>query len=172
DDRRGDGDARNEGATAETDAGVALAQMDLAEVVLAHQGDQLPDDLDIERVGSVRRLVRHRNLLKIDSAFPRATGLRVLRVSIEDRRQLTGQMAEYLVAVWCDQDVVLDADAAPARKVDARLDGEDHAGLQHSLRPRSQGRPLMDLQADAVPQAVPEVVAVAGIGDLGSRRGV
>ena len=49
---------------------------------------------------------------------------------------------------------VLDADAAAAREVDAGLDGDRHAGGECTGTGLGQGRRLVDLQADAVAEAV------------------
>src|SRR5438270_9960114 len=50
-------------------------------------------------------------------------------------------------------------------QVDARLDGDDVAGGERVLGQRRQPRPLVDLEPDAVPEAVAEVLAVARVGD-------
>src|SRR5450830_542086 len=57
-----------------------------------------------------------------------------------------------------DHNVVLDADAAPARDVDARLDGEDHAGLEHRGRARVKARIFVCLEAEAMPDSVEEPI--------------
>src|SRR5688500_5168332 len=69
-----------------------------------------------------------------------------------------------------DDQRVLDADAADAGEVDARLDGDRHARLQCNGRRgadlptrtvRTQERLLVDLQPDAVSGAVDEGAGVA-----------
>ena len=67
---------------------------------------------------------------------------------------------------------VLDPDADRAGHVDARLDGHDLAGGQRRVRALRQPRALVDLGADAVAEAVAEVLAVAGGGDDLARDGV
>ncbi len=44
----------------------------------------------------------------------------------------------------------------PPILVDARLDRDDHARLQFGFRGLGHTRALVDIQSDAVPQAVPE----------------
>src|SRR3954454_20950614 len=73
------------------------------------------------------------------------------------------ERGEHLAAAVGDEHVVLDADAALAGQVDPRLDRDDHprpqflfaAGLAHAGQ-------LVDFAADAVPQAVSELLAEAG----------
>src|SRR5579883_729375 len=72
-----------------------------------------------------------------------------------------GRAAEHLAAVLAQQHQVLDAHAAPAGQVDARLDAEHHAGPQDDLALAARHpRRLVDLQADPVAQAVAELLAV------------
>src|SRR4051812_47807497 len=55
-------------------------------------------------------------------------------------------------------DAVLDADAKPARDVDTRLVAEDHAGAQWRAVAADQVRLLVDIEAEAVTDAVDEVL--------------
>ena len=64
-----------------------------------------------------------------------------------------------------DDQGVLDPDTAVAREVHPRLHGDGHAGGQSTRAERPDARRLVDLQAHAVPEAVREVLAVAGVGD-------
>src|SRR6516164_3087369 len=77
---------------------------------------------------------------------------------------------------------VLDPDATPAGQVDARFDGDGNPVSQFTGPSRPQCRCLVDLQPDAVAQAVAEELPVAGplddvpgcrvhIRRLGTRRG-
>src|SRR5579859_6521590 len=69
-------------------------------------------------------------------------------------------------AVSFEYDEVFDPHAAPARQIDARLDGENHAWSQLvvATRRRQPGR-FMDLEPDAMPEAVQERRAVARLVD-------
>ena len=68
-----------------------------------------------------------------------------------------------------DHDEVLDPHPEPARHVNAGLDRDDVAGPEHVLGGLAEPRRLVDLQPDAVAQAVAVVVAVAGR-SIGSRE--
>ena len=89
-----------------------------------------------------------------------------------DDPQILRERAEIAVAVLGDDDEVLDAHAEPLRHVDAGLDRHHVAREQLVLGARAEARPLVDLDPDAVADAVAELVAVAGIGDRLARRGV
>src|SRR6266550_1273140 len=71
-----------------------------------------------------------------------------------------------------DDDQVLDPDPAQAGQVDARLDGDDVAGLEDAPRLLGEARILVDDQADAVSEAVSERLAEPGRGDPVPRSGV
>src|SRR5215467_13665935 len=60
---------------------------------------------------------------------------------------------------------VLDPDTAPAGHVDARFDGDGNPVSKSTGPAASQHRRLMDLQANSVPKAVREVLAVACLRD-------
>jgi len=77
------------------------------------------------------------------------------------------------VSVLGHGDEVLDTDADGARDVDARLDGDDHPGLQRDLALLGQPRTLVDLDAHAVAEPVAEVLGVAGaVDDLARDRAI
>src|SRR6201995_63315 len=67
---------------------------------------------------------------------------------------------------------VLDPHPELAGQVDAGLDGDDITAGQHRVRALRHARRLVDLQPHAMPQAVPEVLAVARGGDDLARRRV
>src|SRR5262249_54708239 len=75
-------------------------------------------------------------------------------------------------AVLADDAEVLDAAAAEAFEVDARLDRDDVAGLERVGRLGGQPRCLVHHQADAVAQAVAEVPTEPGGGDRVPREGI
>src|SRR5262249_34652057 len=79
--------------------------------------------------------------------------------------QFPGDACQHLTAVGGDEHVVLDPYAAPVGQVDPRLDGDDHASLENGRRARFHHRRLVDLQADAVSQAVVKKRAEARITD-------
>src|SRR4051794_10185332 len=65
-----------------------------------------------------------------------------------------------------DEHVVLDAHAALARQVDARLDGDNHAGAEFLLAAGlAHGGQLVDVATDAVAEPVAELLAEAGAVD-------
>src|SRR3954470_8934026 len=70
-----------------------------------------------------------------------------------DLDQVAGGMGQRVGAARADEHGVLDADPAPTRQVDTRLDGHGHA-LDESSRGRARHheRQLVDLQADTVSQ--------------------
>ena len=69
-------------------------------------------------------------------------------------------MREAAAAVICDEQHVFNAHAALARDVDARLVGDDHARLTDGLIGLIEARPLVNLEAYAVAEAVTERVRV------------
>ena len=69
------------------------------------------------------------------------------------------------MAVLGDDDEVLDPDAEAAGDVDAGLDRDDVAGAEHVVGALAEARRLVDLEADAVAEAVAELVAVAAVAD-------
>ena len=80
-------------------------------------------------------------------------------------RQVLRESGEGVGAVVGDDHGVLDAHAAHTGEVHAGLDGHDVAGRQGTTRGRGDPRGLVDLEADAVPGAVHERVAPAGVVD-------
>ena len=75
-------------------------------------------------------------------------------------------MREAAAAVICDEQHVFNAHAALARDVDARLVGDDHARLTDGLIGLIEARPLVNLEAYAVAEAVTERVRVRGLDDV------
>ena len=69
------------------------------------------------------------------------------------------------MAVLGDHDQVLDPDPELARDVDAGLDRDHVAGLEHVLGGLAQPRRLVDLEPDPVAETVAEVVLVAAVAD-------
>ena len=82
------------------------------------------------------------------------------------------QRRQDLRAVLAQDDDVFQPDAEAAGQIDAGLDREHHALLQHRLRGRGDVGRLVAIDAHAVAGAVDEVLAVAGILDDTARRGV
>ena len=76
------------------------------------------------------------------------------------------------MSVAGDQNIVLDPYAAPAGDINARLDGHNHAGLQHGLIFHGKPGRLVDQQAHAVPQSMAEAAAVTGFGDNAAGNGI
>src|SRR6185436_4832567 len=73
------------------------------------------------------------------------------------------EVGQKLAAGAGDEHVVLDAHAALAREVDARLDGDDHAGAKLLLAASlAHARQLVDVAADPVSKTEAEVLAEAG----------
>src|ERR1051325_4413220 len=86
--------------------------------------------------------------------------------------QFSWTMRQHLRPVRRDQHVVLDAHAEFVGKIDARLTRHDHAGFELHLHIRTKEGGLVNLQAEAVPQAVVEEFAVALVGNVAARDGV
>src|SRR5687767_2076874 len=78
--------------------------------------------------------------------------------------ELTGTLVERADAVLGADDDVLDAGAAAAGQVDARLDRERHAGHEREGVPGHDVGRLVGVQADAVAGAVDEVLPPARVG--------
>src|SRR4051794_33890746 len=91
-------------------------------------------------------------------------GLEPPKGSGDDGERLGGP-AEDLAGVLGDDDQVLDAHAAAAGDVDARLDRDHVPPRQVRVLAARQPRTLVDLEADAVTEAVAEVVLVSRRGD-------
>jgi hypothetical protein len=64
---------------------------------------------------------------------------------------------QVVAAVGGDDRDVLDADVGFALQVDARFDGEGHAGSQNGCFPDVQRGPFVAVAADGVAEAVDEV---------------
>src|SRR5262249_45435755 len=64
-------------------------------------------------------------------------------------------------------DVVFDANSAVSRHVDAWLDGDDHVPPERIRVCRGEPRRLVNVEAEAGPGAVDEVLAVASVPDHG-----
>ncbi len=69
-------------------------------------------------------------------------------------------------------DEILDPDAALPGDVDPGLDGDDVPGLEHVGRLRAQSRALVDLDPDAVAEAVAVCPPEPGSLDRFARRGI
>ena len=65
------------------------------------------------------------------------------------------------MAVGRNEHVVLNANAAPARQVNAGLDRDHHARRQRTILVDRQPRRFMHLPANAVPQRVAELRTVS-----------
>src|SRR5262249_57514895 len=85
--------------------------------------------------------------------------------ALANRRQLLGEGREELNARLPHDREILDPDAADAGQVDAGLDRDDVPRLEHVLGLRREPRRLVDGEADAVPEPVPELVAVPPVAD-------
>src|SRR5579872_329538 len=105
----------------------------------------------------------------VNSYTPPPMGVRRMLLRITSAR-LSGRQLEALVrggqhadAVLCHHGGVFDAHAALPGEVHPRLDGDDHARLQHLIvfGELAEARILVNLQADAMPRAVREVLLVA-----------
>src|SRR5579883_2033502 len=81
------------------------------------------------------------------------------RLANSESRWLTRQRTEETVAVVSDEHIVLDTDAAPTGDVNARFDGEDHAGFEHVFRVGTQLGCLVNFKTNTVAEAVGEVFA-------------
>ena len=78
------------------------------------------------------------------------------KYSYADLEQVLPEAGQVLDPVRGDDDVVLDADAELALDVDARLDGDDVSRLEDVARLRGQPRLLVDVETEAVAEAVAE----------------
>ncbi len=67
---------------------------------------------------------------------------------------------------------VLDPDTAPIGQIDTWLHGDRRASKQCTGGGGADSRRFVDLQPDPVPEAVAEVLGVAGVGDDLARCGV
>ena len=86
-------------------------------------------------------------------------------LSAADDQQVAGDLVERVGAVGRADDDVLDARAVAAIDVDAGLDAESVAGLERLVVARNHVRILVALEADAVPGAMDELLAQAGVVD-------
>ena len=75
-------------------------------------------------------------------------------------------MREVAAAVLGDDDHILNAHAALAGDVDARLHRDDHARRADRVVESREARPLVDLEADAVAEAVAERARVRRLDDV------
>src|SRR4051812_3128906 len=89
-----------------------------------------------------------------------------------DDPQIVAGVVQSPAAVLGGDDDVLDAHAEAPGEVDPRLDREAHPGLDRPGLALDHVRRLVRRLADAVADAVDEVLAVAGVGDDLARRAV
>src|SRR6478735_1336274 len=86
--------------------------------------------------------------------------------------ELLGKARQHVQPVFADDPEVLDPDAADAGEVDPRLDRDAVPGLERVLRLGREPRRFVDVEADAVAEAVPEELAEVGGGDRLARERV
>src|SRR3954468_3157569 len=79
--------------------------------------------------------------------------------------QVTPRIVQQFAAGLGANNAILDADAELAGDVDARLVAEDHPGTQRGAIATDQVGLLVDVEAEAVADAVDEVLAVARVCD-------
>src|SRR6476659_7336792 len=91
---------------------------------------------------------------------------------LPDLDQVLRERGQHLDAVLPHDGEILDPAAADALEVDPGLDRDDLPGLQRVRRLGREPRRLVDLEPDAVPEAVAEVAAVPGRLDRLAREGV
>src|SRR5438132_12108521 len=89
--------------------------------------------------------------------------------SLCDREELFRHRGQHLVPALGHDDQVLDPDSEPPGHVHARLDRDDVAAHEPPLAARREPGRLVDLETDAVPGAVPELVFASGFVDPGAR---
>src|SRR5216684_4249435 len=81
-------------------------------------------------------------------------------------------MRQYLKTIRRHEHVVFDSDASPTGKIDSRLDGKHHPGLENRIGVLPDGRSFVNLQADAVPQSMAKKLAEARLSDNGPSLGI
>src|SRR5215207_761754 len=101
-----------------------------------------------------------------------ATGRASVAPGSGDLDQVLREAAQHVDAAVAHDDEVLDAHAALAGRVDAGLDREDVAWLEHVGRLGPRARRLVDEQADAVAEAVAEQALELGCVDRLARQRV
>ena len=78
------------------------------------------------------------------------------------RCNIFGRFGEGFASVFCDDNDVFDANAAPVREVDAGFDGDDHVFLEGGIGGAcGETGHFVDVEAHAMAESVAEVVAVA-----------
>src|ERR1700728_50723 len=96
--------------------------------------------------------------------FFRSLVLATRRLQLQDQQFPGGRSQESASVARRHDQYVLDTDAAHSWQVDTRLDGDRYPVRQCTRSPVPQHRRLVDLQADAVPDAGPEpVLEVRGV---------
>src|ERR1700761_9346164 len=138
------------------DAYIAIFEFELFEVVLAHVGESLLDLFEFGRANFGFR-VRLRGRF----AF-HAFSIQV-QISL-DLNDIPRRAGEHFGFARVYRNIILDADAADARDVNSRFDGDDVTGLELLLLPSRDARVLVNFDTEAVPGAVGEVAVklVAG----------
>ena len=76
--------------------------------------------------------------------------------------QVAGESCEGSDTIWCDNNVVLNADAIFLWEIDAGFDGEGHSRLEGEGITRTDIGWFMPLETDAVTCAVEKVFAITG----------
>src|SRR6266702_5861532 len=104
--------------------------------------------------------------------FFRSFVLATSRLQLQDQQFPDGRRQESGSVARRHDQHVLDTDAALSWQVDTRLDGDRNPVRQLTRSPVSQHRRLMDLQSDAMPEAVLEVRGVPSRLDHLAGRGV
>src|SRR5579875_1517027 len=85
---------------------------------------------------------------------------------------VTRQAGQSLCAVGRNQYVVFDPHTSPARQIDARLQGENHAWLNRRVTLGPQPRRFVDLQPEAMTESMAEIFAIASLSNNGTRGSV
>src|SRR3954463_2163660 len=87
-------------------------------------------------------------------------------------QKFAGEISEYLGAAGGKVHIVLDADAAPAGTINARLDRHDRALPERRFDGLCQPGRFVHFEAEAVTEAVAECVAVAAVFDVAASEAV
>src|SRR3954468_24373876 len=87
-------------------------------------------------------------------------------------QKFAGEVGQNLGAAGGEVHIVLDANAAPAGTINARLDRHDCALPERRFDGLCQPRRFVDLEAEAVTEAVAERVAIAAVFDVAASEAV
>lgn len=90
------------------------------------------------------------------------------RSGLPDNKEIRGRCRKILGSTRPDDGVVLDSNASPTFKIDARLDGDHRPRVYRSVARARKSWFLMDFQPDPMARGVPHSGSESGVSEAGT----